>query len=122
MDALRQSYERSNELLDPQNLFKFFSINGIVVQQPFAPIIFNILPKLYSGSAKYNMLDRWECRPDYCSYDIYGVTSLYWLIMYINGCVNATEFTKRRYNFIYAPSLKDVAELSIFVKINNSLI
>lgn len=122
MDALSQAYERNSELFDPQNFFKEFKLNDIILLQPFVPCICSTLPKLYANSIKYNMDSRWEYRPDYCSYDIYGTTNLYWLIMYVNACPSATEFTKRRYNFILAPSLKDTVDLAMFSKINISLL
>lgn len=118
MNALKQSSERSRELFDIKNVFPFFRFNDVLIQQPLAPLIHNIMPKLLARSSKYNMLEKWEYRPDYCSYEIYGTTNLYWLILYVNGCPSSLEFTKQRYNFIIAPSIEDVAELCIYTNIN----
>lgn len=121
MNALQQASQRCREAVDPINVFRSYLINGIQVQQPFAPILYTLLPKLISTAEIKTMQSRWERRPDYASFDIYGTTNLYWLLMYVNGCSSSMEFTKSRYNTILAPNIKEVMEVPLFTHLNTAL-
>jgi len=58
-------------------------------------------------------------RPDYVSYDYYGTTNLAFLIMYINNCTCALEFTK---DVILVPDLDIVTYVLTKSKVPKELL
>jgi len=47
---------------------------------------------LYNDAIKVPFSQRWEMRPDYVSYDYYGTTIFWWLILYLNKIDSIEEF------------------------------
>jgi len=66
----------------------------IVFDSPAFDLLVRYIQFLKSKSKKVQMTSRYYMRPDYVSYDYYGTTNLAFLIMYINNCSCALEFTK----------------------------
>jgi len=47
---------------------------------------------LKANSEIVSMNKRYYMRPDYVSYDFYGTTNLYFLLLYVNDCMSAMDF------------------------------
>jgi hypothetical protein len=64
---------------------------------------------LLSQSKRVDFTHKWNMRPDYTSFDHYGTTVYWWLILYINSVDCIEDF----YNLesIYIPSLKSILSL-----------
>lgn len=73
------------------------------IQKPLISTMYDQLPRLLRYSVVYDMIPRWNMRPDYCSYDIYGSTNLAWFVMFVNTCPSLTHFTTKNYKQIYGP-------------------
>ncbi|MFW6001898.1 MAG: hypothetical protein ACOCQD_01005 [archaeon] len=86
--------------------------NEISVLYPNPEIIAyeNNLYKLLSRSTRYKFITRWEMRPDYTSYDIYGTVIHWTVILFINSISSIEDF--KNLDYIYIPTKDDIIKLS----------
>lgn len=63
---------------------------------------------------------KWEMRPDYVSYEYYGI-EIYWpLIMYVNGCFLIEEF--KNFDKILVPPRAAITELGRYREVDKSIL
>ena len=91
----------------------------VVFDSPAFDLLVRYIQLLKSRSQRIEMTSRYYMRPDYVSYDYYGTTNLAFLIMYINNCTCALEFTK---DVILVPDLDIVTYVLTKSKVPKELL
>ena len=98
MDAYNKAVVLSQSPSDISNFKRRYLVKlnntHIVFDSPAFDLLVRYVQILRTNSEKVQMNDRYYMRPDYVSYDYYGTTNLSFLIMYVNNCSCAIEFTK----------------------------
>ena len=87
----------------------------ITFDSPGFDLLVRHIQLLKMRSQRVQMSSRYYMRPDYVSYDYYGTTNLAFLIMYVNNCSCALEFTK---DVILVPELEIVTYVLTKCKIS----
>jgi len=91
----------------------------VVFDSPAFDLLVRYIQLLKSRSQRIEMTSRYYMRPDYVSYDYYGTTNLAFLIMYVNNCTCALEFTK---DVILVPDLDIVTYVLTKSKVPKELL
>lgn len=110
MNAYEQSIDRSRNISDSYVIFGEIQLPEVTYQRPFI-MIHDYLPKLQMYKSLWSFVPRWNYRPDYCSYDVYGTTNLYWLVLYICGCPSLMYFHQKNYKELWLPDKEIVLEV-----------
>ena len=120
LDALQESKLLYNSITDISKYKSLVNVSGKVIPS----LSFDKLIHFY-GYLKYNsetipMSKRYYMRPDYVAYDNYGTINLSWLVLWVNDCRSALDFTMQNiivpfsYSVSYALSRSLVSYTKIY--------
>lgn len=95
--------------------YKNFSVlvnfigKGSVVEYTQDNVIYDYMDELLEKSVVLELSDndfvKYRYKPKLLSYDIYGTTELYFVIMALNGMCNIKDFNKRKLKLLYKSDL-----------------
>ena len=98
--------------------YKNFSIlvnfigESSVVEYAQDNVIYDYIDELMEKSVVFELSDddyiKYRYKPKLLSYDIYGTTELYFVIMALNGICNIKDFNKRKLNLLYKSDLLNI--------------
>jgi hypothetical protein len=103
----------SHEFFKTKNKLFFLNNNNkidyqINVDIPFYPLIEKNYDYLKLQS-KYILLEpKYKYRPDYLSFDEYGIIHFWFILLYLNDCYDIYTFDKR---YVYIPTYEDIIDL-----------
>jgi len=102
------SKNRSIELYDIEffrNQYKlyddFFKDGAAIVDNPYIELLAQNYDFLKENSVNVDLDKKYVYRPDYLSYDIYGTTSLWQMLLFVNNCFTIEEFKLEK---VYVPT------------------
>lgn len=97
MDAYTKNLIDIQSPTNESNFRNVLEIENISMDSPNLSFLDINLDMLKVSSDTVKMTSRFYQKPDYVSYDYYGTTNLWFLILYINGCTDANEFTMEEF-------------------------
>jgi len=95
-DIRTEAKIKGNELTDISNFrLKFILDKTIKIDSPTIELLIENYEFLKDSSVKIEVGSKYKQRPDYLSYDVYGTTNLWFIILYLNNCFRYEQFTMR---------------------------
>lgn len=100
----------SNDTVTYSNFSLLERINDIEI--PTENIIFDYLTELKAVSVNVNLTEseylKYKYKPKLLSYDVYGTTEAYFIIMAINNIIDVRDFTMKRIKMIKSDLMNEI--------------
>lgn len=93
---------------DMSNFMNKYQIGQYIIYSPYIKPFLTSFNTLINNSQTINMTQRYMYRPDYVSYDYYGTTDLWYLIMRVNNVYSIIKFNM---NTIIVPNYDIVTSI-----------
>jgi len=93
MDIQFLSASLANNATDISNFSYYYKIGQVQFESPALIVLQDYYSYLRANSTIQIMNKRYYMRPDYASYDFYNTTNLAFVILYVNNCMSAMDFT-----------------------------
>jgi len=96
-----ESKLKSSELHDLEYFRNKYKIDDVIFDSPYIELLGQNYEFLIRNSHLVDLDKKYMKRPEYLSYDIYGTTSLWFMLLYVNKCFTAEDFKQDK---VYIPT------------------
>ena len=104
----QDSYVKASEIYDNTYWRNRYLTDNTVFDNPLMELVSDNYEFLSRNTYYVNMDKKYIGRPDYLSYDIYGSTNLWFLLLYMNGCYCLEDFNMSK---VYVPSIESINQV-----------